>query len=274
MYTLAAFASVPALACMAVMAVSLLAMLWSRVRIPAGTIAAIAFFTLGCVTADAWDSFSTFMGGMMFVLGAGCVFLIFAMGAMVAYTAAPGGRMPILLVTAIVAVLPAGLFGMMGSLEAMRHDQNWIIWLCAAFGFFNCWIPAIFACFGGDEYRDIVRRAPDITTFGIKHFDVLDVDKDRVVSKSDLSTAASRGEWDEWERGILDDMSARFDDIGHKIGSTSVSSVTVIPMGGNLMPMASSRSVSVYVISPDDLRTYPSRMRTKWKRWLEPSRED
>lgn len=103
------------------------------------------------------------------------------------------------------------------------------------------------------------------TAFGISNFHLINVDGDTVISTADLKAARALSGWNDEERRWLESIAYRFEEIGHIVSSSSKPTSILVPMGGVMMPVMGNVTTNVYAISPQDLQSYPSRLRARWK---------
>lgn len=117
-----------------------------------------------------------------------------------------------------------------------------------------------------------VALAERLSTFGLDQFAALAAncaeDQSKQIVREDIERALSKSVVTTENRELLVALSMRMPEIGHAIGTKTMPSLMVVPTRGSVMVLPSTKTVTIYAISRQDLETYPARRRHVWRCWL------
>jgi hypothetical protein len=120
--------------------------------------------------------------------------------------------------------------------------------------------------------REQVALADRLSAFGLAQFAALAAnraeDQSEQIVREDIERALSKSVVTPEDRELLVALSTRMPEIGHAIGTKTMPSLMVVPTRGSVMVLPSTKTVTIYAISRQDLETYPARRRHEWRRWL------
>jgi MFS family permease len=208
--------------------------------------------------------------GFCAVIALGASFLATAIFA--SMIAAEAGKWWMLFWSGVFALIPGSLGAMVGSVTG-PYDSIWGIVIGGGILYLVSIAGGIGIALSAPDMKRYVLEAPLVKEFFLKNFDALRSEKQDLITEPALETALANESWTAGQRHLIEHVLTDMSEVGHVIDSKTVSGLTVIPTGGAMLMMPTSRTKRVYGISKADLETYPERRQKKWQKWLDATTE-